>query len=210
MITSDIISKFEQYTGDTTELSSSAELDLANKIYRQIQNDRPWEWLKKTASGTVSGTSVAVPADFSYFTENHQATNIAIETNHPKVIFISTATGVYSPWHIVNFSDRRQYLNQQGYAWYDAVNNVITLSQAPNATDLTYEFDYVYLAPDLTTSTAPLFPSQFHDIIFHGMACDDMTIQLFARSHSYLTENQNAYQALLNQLRYWNSALIPN
>ena len=210
----DIIDKFETYTGDTTELSSSDELDLANKIYRKIQNDRPWEWLKKAATGTVavSGTTatISVPSDFAYFAENNQATDIAQETENnasPKVIFLSTATNVYAPWQIVNFSDRRQFYNQQGYAWYDAANNAITLAAVPVATDLTYEFDYISVAPDLAVGTSPLFPVRFHDIIFHGMAVDDMTIQLFDRTHSYAQENQNAYTDLLSQLRYWNSQL---
>ena len=114
-----ILDKFEEYTGDTTELSSDQELDLANKVYRMIQNDRPWEWLKKSVSGTVSvnGTlaTITPPSDFSYFAENHQATNIAREPRgdeSPKVIFLSTATGVYQPWKIINFSDRRQNLNR--------------------------------------------------------------------------------------------------
>jgi hypothetical protein len=209
----DIINKFETYTGDTTELSTQDELDLANKIYRKIQNDRPWEWLKKTATGTVSGTTIAPPSDFAYFAENNQATDIAQETVNnasPKVIFISTTSGVYNPWQIVNFSDRRQFLNQQGYAWFDAGNNVITLAAAPNATDLSYEFDYIYTPPALTLTpspTSPIFPVQFHDIIFHGMALDDMIIQLFDRTHSYQQENQAAYDDLLSQLRYWNAQL---
>src|SRR5665213_1200404 len=90
-----IIDKFETYTGDTSELSSEDELDLANKIYRAVCNDRPWEWLKKTATGIVgvsNGIATAsVPSDFKYFVENDQATDIAQGVHNnasPKVIFL--------------------------------------------------------------------------------------------------------------------------
>ena len=45
MITEKIIKSFEQYTGDTTELSSEQELDLANKIYRKILTEKVWTFL---------------------------------------------------------------------------------------------------------------------------------------------------------------------
>lgn len=209
----EIIDKFEKYTGDTTELSTQDELDLLNKIYGDVCNDRPWEWLKKTASGTltVNGTvaTITPPTDFLYFVENNQTTDIAQELGNasPKVIFISTTTGVYNPWQIVNFSDRRQFLNQQGYAWYDAVNNLITLAAVPTSTDLTYEFDYIYTPPALTLATSPVFPALYHDILFHGMAVDDMIIQLFDRSHSYAKENQAGFDSMMNKLRYYNAQL---
>jgi hypothetical protein len=80
----DIINNFERYTGDTTELSTQAELDLANKIYRKMLNDRDWEFLKKTASGTITVTNgvatITPPSDFSHFAINNQTTDIAQET----------------------------------------------------------------------------------------------------------------------------------
>jgi hypothetical protein len=209
-----IIDKFEKYTGDTTELSTQDELDLLNKIYGDVCNDRPWEWLKKTATGTITVSNgvatIIVPTDFRYFTENNQATNIAYETNNnasPKVIFVATVTGLYDAYQLINFSDRRQFYNQSGYAYYDAVNNLITFTQVPTETDLTYEFDYIYYPPAITLTTSPLFPEEFQDILFHGMAVDDMIIQLFDRTHSYAKENQAGYDSMLLKLQYYNSQL---
>lgn len=211
MTAQDLINKFEQYTGDTTELSTQAELDLVNKIYRQVCNDRPWEWLKKTATGTITVTNgvatITPPAGFKYFAENSQATDISQETENnasPKVIFV---TAQYVPFQIVNFSDRRQFLNQLGYAYYDAVNNLITFTQTPTSTDLTYEFDYIYQPTALILTTSPVFNSDYHDLIFHGMVLDDLAIQLFDRTHSYKAENQKSFDDLMAQLRYQNAQL---
>ncbi len=212
--TQDIINKFELYTGDTTELSSQDELDLANKVYRKIQNDRPWQWLKKTATGTITVANgiatITPPSDFSYFAENFQATNIAQEPHgneSPKVIWVATTSGLYDHYHIVNFSDGRMYLNEQGFCWYDMANNVIQFAALPTETDLSYEFDYIYVPVDLTLTTGPVFPAQFWDIIFHGMCTDDLMIQLFDRTHSYEQEHLQAYMNLLNQMQFQNAEL---
>ena len=66
MLTSELITKFELYVDDGTELSSQEELDLANKIYYSICNYRPWEWLKKTVTGTISSGTITLPTDFAY------------------------------------------------------------------------------------------------------------------------------------------------
>ena len=218
----DIIAQFEKDTGDTTELSSSEELTLANRIYNKVLNDRDWEFLKKPANGTITiGNGVAtipLPADFDHFAINAQATDMAVGVNDngygvgnasPKVIFVSTATGVYAPYQIVNFSDRRQYFNKNGYCYTDYVNNQVVFTVVPTTSDLTYEFDYIYLPPALTLTTSPVFP-KCHDVIHFGMAVDDMIIQLFDRTHSYAAENGKNYQEQLSQLRYYNSQLINN
>lgn len=210
----DIIDSFEEYTGDTTELSTQRELVLANKIYADVCADRPWEWLKKTATGTVSVANdvatITPPTDFLYFVENNQVTDIAQGvTNNasPKVIFVATSTGIFHPYQIVNFSDRRQFYNMVGYAYYDAVNSTIKFTKPPTETDLTYEFDYIYNPPAITLTTSPVFPALYHDIIFHGMAVDDMIIQLFDKARSYAKENQQKYDSALANLRYQNAQL---
>lgn len=47
MLASEIIAKFELYVDDSTELSTQEELDLLNKVYQKVADDRPWEILKK-------------------------------------------------------------------------------------------------------------------------------------------------------------------
>jgi len=222
--TTDIISKFELYLDDSSELSSTDELELVNKIYQEICDDRPWEFLKKPAAGTLTtgvdsfGNAqyyISVPTDFREFAINNQSNDNTVGTENnmsPKVIFLSTQTNGYTPWQVVNFSDRRQYLKSQGYAYLDMANSKIILCAAPNATDLTYEFDYIKIPPDLTAATVapysdPLFPARYWDAIYHKMAADDQIIQIFDRAHSYMAENQARYQKILLDMQYFNSNL---
>lgn len=213
-----LIDNFNQDTGDTTELSTVASLSLLNKRYRLVLNDRDFEFLKKAATGTISVSNgiatITPPADFDHFAINAQATDIAIGIDQtgfglgnasPKVIFVSTSTGVYTPFQIVDFSARRQYFNKNGYAYYDMVNNLITFTVAPTAADLTYEFDYIYSPDDIALATFPVLPAKFHDVLHHAMAIDDMIFQLFDRSHSYAAENKAQYDDFMSQLRFWNA-----
>lgn len=218
--TTDIITKFETYLDDSSELSSQEELELANKIYQEICDDRPWEFLKKAATGTLTVSNgvatIPVPSDFKNFAENNQATDGAVSTDNnasPKVIFLSTTTGVYTPYQIVNFSDRRQYLNSLGYAYLDLSNNQIVFTALPSVADLSYEFDYIKIPPDLTAATTapysdPLFPARFWDAIYHKMAADDQIIQIFDRAHSYLNENLGRYKEIMSNMALWNANLI--
>lgn len=220
-----IVDLFNQDTGDTTELSPVAELQLANKIAGEIYSAGPdWEFLKKEATGiiAVDGNGIAtitVPTDFNRFSVNGQATDIAIGVDNgafgignasPKVIFVSATSGVYTPYQIVNFSDRRAVYNKRGYAWYDMVNNLITFALAPTASDLSYSFDYIYSPPAFTLLTYPALPSDFHDMVHHGMALDDMIFQLFDRSHSYQAENKAKFDDYMSRMRLWNAQFVNN
>lgn len=218
-----LIDNFEQDTGDTSELSSTAELTLANKIYRKILADRDWLFLRKGATGTISVTNgiatITPPTDFDHFTINGLATDIAVGADQngfgignasPKVIFVSTATGVFTPYQIINFSDRRQYYNKNGYCYYDMVNNLITFTVAPTTSDLSYEFDYIYSPDDIGLATFPVIPAQFHDIIHHGMAAQDVIFQLFDRSKSYSKENFENYTDYLTNLQFWDAQFNMN
>ena len=207
-----IINRFHLYTGDQSELSTQDELDLANKVYDDILNTRPWEFLKTSASGTISTDGVTswitLPADFRYFIENNQKTDNTqtIENNaSSKVVFIGPN---YTPVQIVNFSDRRQFRNTNGFAYPDIANNKLVFTWLP--TETTYEFDYIKNWDALTLVTSPLFPADFHDMIFQLMAVDSVIINLFDRAHSYAAENQKASDDMLKKLCLWNSYLTFN
>lgn len=220
-----IIDNFGAYTGDTTELSTQAELNLMDKIYRKVLNNRPWEFLKKAATGTASlngngQLQITLPADFGYIITNSfssdpetgagpSSLNMSAQGNSDngagRVIFMQTASGIYTPVTVVNFSDRRSYLNRAGYAYQDIANGVLVFTQNPTYTDLTYEFDYIYDPDPITLTTSPVFPARFHTILQHGMAVDDMTLQLFDRAHSYAKENQDAFASILSDMAYLNA-----
>ncbi|OQB08209.1 MAG: hypothetical protein BWY21_01389 [Parcubacteria group bacterium ADurb.Bin216] len=197
----DILSKFELYLDDTSELSSSEELDLLNKVYLDVCSDRPWEFLKKQASGSILtdsiGSYITIPTDFSMFS--------TIGDNGLPIIYVGTN---YDEYQVVNFSDRREYRNQSGYAYLDLSNGKIYFTTTPSAT--TYEFDYCKIPALITLSpaTTPVFPSAFWYVLVHGMAIDGYIIQLFQKDRAYTKEHSEEYQRWLNKLAYYNSNLI--
>lgn len=206
---SDIITAFELQVNDVTELSSSEELGILNRVYQRICNSKPWEFLKTAATGTTStdatGTYITVPTDFGYFIENNQTTDNtdSIENNaSPKVIYIVNGT-TYTPWQIINYSDRRGYVNRSGFAYYDRPNSKIRFTTTP--TSSSYEFDYLKVAPLLITSDTPLFPGQFHDMLAYGMAIENDILQLSEKARSYAPENSSKFKEDLRNMEYWNA-----
>lgn len=197
--TADIIRLFELYAGDETELSSTEEIDLANKIYNQILEEFEWEFLKKTATGTLSTSVpyVTAPADFRSFVKNYE--------NNKKVIYVGTN---YEPYEVIPFGDRRQYRNNKGYAYYDALNSRIYFTSQPTATD-SYEFDYFHVPALLTVSpnSAPIFPVRYWDAIYHGMQIDNDIIQLSDKARREYAENKSRYEDILSKMSRWNATL---
>ena len=206
-ITSELISRFELYVDDSTELSSAEELALANKIYRKVLNYKDWEFLKKAFSATTTGVNyVALPTDFSHFASNGCYT----DNSYQNVVTNSAAKVVWvgnSMYQLINWSDRRQYLNSGGYCYVDIAAMRLYFTSAPTS-GLTVEADYIYRPADLTLSTSPVFPSDYHDVIYHGMASDDYAIQQFDKAKSYAGENAAKYEDYLSSIASWNSRLI--
>lgn len=201
-----LISAFELYVDDSTELSSAEELALVNKIYQKMCDDRPWEVLKKEASGTMSSTTqITLASDFGHFVENYNWTDNSVSTEinaKPTVVWINTTT----PVQIVNWSDRKQYRNNASVCYLDLANSKIVFPYA-QPSGATYSYDYKAVPSDLTTATSPVFPERFHYGIVHGMCVDDMVIQLFDKARSYAQENQAMYNDYLKRMALWNANL---
>lgn len=183
MTAEQLIQKFEQYVDDTTEMSSQEELDLVNKIYRKILSSRTWRFLYKAGTGTISGTTMPLPSDFSYFPNT--TTPNALEYGNSKFVFVGPT---YQPYKLINIEDRLQYNNTNGFAYIDIANNNLVFTKAPNNTDV--YFTYIYKPDDLTINDSPVFNSDYHSSIFHGMCVDDMICQIFDKARSYAAENQ--------------------
>lgn len=201
----EIISKFELYVDDMSELSTDEELALANKVYHKMCDDRDWEILKKEASGTLdTTTTITVPSDFSHILANYSYTNNAISTEinaKPIVVFVNDV-----PFQVVNWSDRKQYNNVNNICYLDVRSGQIVFPVAQSAS-ATYTFDYKAVPEDLTLATSPIFPARFHDGIFHGMCVEDMIIQLFDKGRSYAAENQSLYASYIRDMAMWNAQL---
>lgn len=203
-----IINSFHLYCGDQSDLSTTDELNLLNNVYQNVMQSRAWSFLKKTATGSIltdsSGNAyIPFPSDYRFIIENNQKTDNADTTYNnasQKVIF----TGAnYTPNQVVNWSDRRQFRNSAGFVYPDVANSRFVFTVRP--ADTTYEFDYIANWPDLTLTTSPLFPADFHNMLFNLMAVDSTIINLFDRSHSYAAENQASADRLYKALCYWDS-----
>jgi hypothetical protein len=211
MLVSAIITKFEQYVDDTTELAAQQELDLLNKVYQKVCIERDWEFLKTNATGSFALTTpnIVLPSDFSHLCENNQYTDNTqpVDNNAvPKVVFIGSQ---YQPYQVVNCSDRRQYRNQSAIAYLDLPNNGITFSIVPTAIDV-YDFDYIKVAPTLELNDTPLFPARFHDMLYHLMAIDDEICLHFPRANSYAPDNKAAADDYMAQMALWDANLRAN
>lgn len=205
--TAEIISKFELYVDDGTELSSQEELDLANKIYQSICSFRPWEFLKTPYSATIINNEIALPGNFAYISSNNQSSDSSVsqETETaPKGVFVGPN---YTFVRMINFSDRRRHQNEN-VCYIDPSDS--TIKFVTTQTDTTAEFDYIKIPTDLELSTGPIFPARFWDIIAYGMATDDFAIQLFDKARSYAGENQVKFNSILKDMGYWNAQSFLN
>lgn len=196
-----LIATFELQVSDVTELSTIEELAILERVYQKVCSDRPWEFLKTPVSGTMSGSGVngfyiTTPTDFAYFAENFE---------NERVIFVGTD---YTPYQIVDFSNRRQYKDITGYAYLDLVNGKIYFTGTPAST--TYEFDYIKFPATLTAGTSPIFPARFHDILVYLMASSNDVLQLSPKATSYKIENEILAKELLNDMIFWNANLQLN
>ena len=213
MIASDIITDFELQTSDMTELSTVEELALLNKLYLTVCSQQPWEFLKKNAQGSISVDAngnyyIPIPSDFQYFAENRDYTNNSISNDYdasPSVIFLGPN---YTPYQVVNYSDRRQYANNNGYCYLDMARGNIYFFIQPS--DTAYDFDYIYIPPELALGDTPVMPPRFHKMFAPGMATQNEILQLSEKATSYAKENQDLYNSIYLNMQYWNSKLQLN
>jgi len=184
-----IISRYQLLVDDASELSSDEELDLLNEVYGEIQDDRPWEWLRVTATGTTS-TSVpyiALPTDFKYIMPNQ---------DNESVVFVGTD---FVEYKVVSYSRRREFRNQDGFVYIDIPNFRLYFTLQP-ITAKTIEYEYIKVAAALTTATSPLFRAGLHSILAYAMAERLPSIEQADKITSYAPENQVRKQKILSEM----------
>jgi hypothetical protein len=211
MTGTELLQRFELYVDDTSELSTTEELALMNEKYREICSDRAWEFLKTAATGTQSTTVpyIALPTGFRSMIPNHnftENTSPSDETSAPIVVFVGTG---YRPYKVINWSDRRQYRDQDGYAYIDYVNSRLYFAKQPVSAE-SYEFDYVGKPTDILAGTQPLIPEDYQPLLYLDMAMDNDIIQRFEKARSYLAENREKREAIFRSLCLWNSQFHMN
>ena len=200
MTKAEIIKKAELYLDDSSELSSTEMEELFDKVYDKVCAYRPWEFTKKAHTATVSGTTTSLPSDFLYLLQNYNYTDSTMEALTPHIFVGSN----YTPYQVVNWSDRRQYQNQTHVAYLDMPNSNLVF---PVSLSNTIEFDYHATQPVLANDESPVFPSQFHHIIYHGMVTEELMIEQVEKARSYAPENRKKFQDYLDDMSYWNSKL---
>lgn len=201
---SEIITDFELFLDDTTELSEAEEIRIAEKHSQRIANLIPWEVLKKSyASGSsVTSTTDSLPTRFAYVIENDNYSENGRYGSGP-VIYVGST---YTPWKIVSWSDRRNYRNTSGYAWVDAPNDNMEFATAPNDT---IEYDYIEYPAELTATTDTIWiPDRFAPILYHSMCADDFVIQQTEKGRSYRDEHLANYNMYLKDMQSWNFKLV--
>jgi len=195
-LTSEILARFTLLVDDASELSSVEELDLAQKIYEDICNDRDWEWLKKTATGNTSTSLayIALPSDFKKVLPNK---------DNRSVVFVGTD---YQEYEIIPFSSRRDYRNQNGFCYIDIVNQRLYFTLQPTSVKAV-EYDYIKTPPALDivgatpTGSNPLFRSGFYPVISYGMAASFPAIEQADKGTSYANENRVDYLRILSDMQ---------
>lgn len=209
MTTQEIIDNiFHLYTDDTTELSTAEEVALADRISKKIAMSRPWEILRTEKQGTlsISVPYVTLPDDFGFITENHDYTDNSISNDQnsaSRVVFVGST---YRPYKIINFADRRQYRDQDGYAYIDIGNSRLYFTKQPVSAE-SYEYDYIKVPATLTSGATPWMPAQFQPIIGFGMAVDGFITQLFDKARSYAKENNDRFESYMLDMAFWNANL---
>lgn len=196
---SELITKFELQTDDSTELSSAEEYDLLNKIYRQVLAHRRWKFLRTTHTGTISGTDLALPSDFDELSDNF---NFADGSDYGFGAYVFVGAN-RQPYKIIGINERNRYRNSTAHCYLDLKNDKIVFLNAPSETSA--EFDYIYVPDDITSTTSPVFPARFHDMLYHGMTVDDFIIQQSPKAKSYASENKTKYENWLRLMSIWDS-----
>jgi len=198
-----IINSFQLYVDDQADLSSVETLALMNKWYRRVLENRPWSFLKKDHTATLTSDEfIPLPADFGYILENDLTSREVMGSYERRtVVFVGEQ---YEPWVVIPFSERRDYRDRSGYCWVDIRQNRLYFSKNPGV-GKTIEFDYIYVPDDLTLATSPVFPDRFQPVIYHGMATDHNVIEQSEKGLSYRDENFGLYESYMADMAYWDS-----
>lgn len=188
MLGSAIIARFNLQVDDSSELSTSEELALVNEVYNEIADDRPWEWLKATFTGTTSTSEayIDLPSDFKEVVQNLE---------NRMVVFVGED---YEEYEVIPFSSRRDYRDQSGFCYVDIPTGRLYFTLQPTAAEA-IEYDYIKRPDDLTTATAPLVTTtSFGNMIAYGMSARFPSIEQAEKGTSYATDNRTEYFKILN------------
>jgi hypothetical protein len=205
MTKQEIITRFNLFIDDMSDLSSTEESQLFDKQYRKINASRPWEGTKAEGSTTTSTSLqyVTLASDFLYLTPNANHTDSSYASERP-VVFRGSD---YRKYEVVSWSDRRQYRESDKHAWIDFPNLRLYFSKVPTTVEAV-EYDYNKQMPALELNESPWFPEEYQDALYHMMCADSFVIQQSDKAKSYRNENEKIAKDIVEQMAYWNSQLV--
>lgn len=190
-----IIDDFRTLIDSQDDLSDEAVLDIAQQVIDIIINDRDWNFLRKTATGTLTTSDIEydLPTDFRGLTENYEDCNGFPQ----RILFVDTT---FERYHWINMSQRRNFIDSNGYAYIDLRQKKFVLTKLEQNSRI-FEYDYFYNPDDITLITSPIIPINFHAAISKLMAVLWADIDQTDRSFSYAAENNIEFQNYLADMQ---------
>lgn len=183
----EIIDKYRVLTDSQDDLSDSELLGILNKRYREVLTERDWEFLRKSATGSVTTADpleITFPSDF--------VKPALSRDRNGELRYIMYMGTDYEEYEFINMGERRLYRDTKSYVYPDYRQSKFVFT-APEDSARAYEFDYIYEPDDITTSTSPVIPSRYHNIFPHLMATD---FSIIDATEGQTYDNQNFNQAM--------------
>jgi hypothetical protein len=188
-----IIDDFDKLTDEMSELSAAQKLALAENKYRDVLNDRDWEFLRKVASVTIASSEVDLSGlsdSFRNFAENDKE-----KTGHRFGFWIGT-----SFYPVVNMQDRRTH---DAMSYFDLANTKIVLpSGLSSLNGSTASVDYFYKPAALAVGTSPIFNSDYHKVISYLMAGEHYLIDQTEAGRNQKQVYDSLAQDVLEDMQY--------
>lgn len=197
-----LIDQFRVETDNQDDLSLAEVLQLANDVISDILDDRDWEFLRKTATGTLDtiNTEFDLEDDFREISSNFVNDGELVN----KVMYVDTN---FEPYTFITMAERRNYRDLHGYVYIDHRQQKFVLTKLETIDSRIFEYDYIFVPDDITVSTSPVIPARFHKMIPFGMAVKWNDIDGTDKSFSYRAENSFKFGQVLAQLQVYDAKI---
>lgn len=163
--------------------------NVLNSAKDQIEDSRPWMFLRKLDTGTtaVAGSALSLPTDWRMTWKLY--------------------VGQDQQYIQVPFDQLHLYRNETHRFVVDVASGTYTILGTVGGSNTVYHY-YLKTTDDVTSDTSPVWPARFHPILAYyvagyvqmGVDSDD----LFARM---APENKVQAQSLLSSMERWDSNL---
>lgn len=209
----EVITKFELFTDDTTELSTDEEISVGNTALIAISKEQPWEFLRTEFNGVVgSDGAVAVPADFVHFMNNWSDDNTS-DIPTTKVVFVG---GIRTPCFIIPRGGRNNLdrsangvYGGRNVCWFNNTTRKIEFATGVAPVGAAVSFDYSAFITEITDVNDEIaLPNGHSDLLVYSMLITDEFIQKFPSARSQVQGWATLYQQALSRLKAEDSRFI--